>query len=332
VLRFRVREGLVPSLRWGRDTRPDPYRNAYPGTATAMRDTLRLMNTHKALYVMMLPVIAYFAVFVYYPLYEGVIASFQEFNLLGARPWVGWENYQAALDTTRFWQVLRNTLLIGGGILFLGFFPPIIVALALNELRLILFKKVSQTAVYLPHLFSWIVIGGMWIYLLSPRGGLVNELLALIDVGPIRFLTNGTWARALMILLPIWKDMGYAAIIYLASITAISPTLYEAARIDGASRFQQTWQITLPMLVPTMKVVFMLNILGTLRIFDQIWIFRDQNPAVHSKIDVLMTYVYDVGIQKYEVGFASAISVLVLLATLLLTAVVWKITGFGREA
>lgn len=296
-----------------------------------MRSTLRLMNTHKALYVMMVPVIAYFAVFVYYPLYEGVVASFQEFRLLGDRPWVGWENYQTAMDDARFWQVLRNTLLIGGGILILGFFPPIIVALALNELRLILFKKFSQTVVYLPHLFSWIVIGGMWIYLLSPRGGLVNELLALIDVGPIRFLTNGTWARVLMVVLPIWKDMGYAAIIYLASIVAISPSLYEAARIDGASRFQQTYQITLPMLIPTMKVVFMLNILGTLRIFDQIYIFKQQNPVVHSKIDVLMTYVYDVGIQKYEVGFASAVSVLVLLATLAMTAIVWKVTGFGRE-
>lgn len=296
-----------------------------------MRSTLRLMNTHKALYVMMVPVIAYFAVFVYYPLYEGVVASFQEFRLLGDRPWVGWENYQTAMDDDRFWQVLRNTLLIGGGILILGFFPPIIVALALNELRLILFKKFSQTVVYLPHLFSWIVIGGMWIYLLSPRGGLVNELLALIDIGPIRFLTNGTWARVLMVVLPIWKDMGYAAIIYLASIVAISPSLYEAARIDGASRFQQTYQITLPMLIPTMKVVFMLNILGTLRIFDQIYIFKQQNPVVHSKIDVLMTYVYDVGIQKYEVGFASAVSVLVLLATLAMTAIVWKVTGFGRE-
>lgn len=296
-----------------------------------MRNTVRLMKTHTALYVMMIPVIAYFAIFVYYPLYEGVLASFQEFNLLGSRPFVGWENYQEVWGDVRFWQVVRNTILIGGGILVVGFLPPIIVALSLNELRLILFKKFSQTVVYIPHLFSWVVIGGMWIYLLSPRGGLVNELLALADVGPVRFLTDGMWARAMMIVLPVWKDMGYAAIIYLASITTISPSLYEAARIDGASRFQQVYQITIPLLVPTMKVVLMLNVLGILRIFDQIYVFKDQNPAVQSKIDVLMTYVYDVGIQKYEVGFASAVSVLVLTATLVLTAVVWKVTGFGRE-
>jgi putative aldouronate transport system permease protein len=294
-----------------------------------MRNTLRSMKTHSALYVMMVPVLAYFAVFVYYPLYQGVLASFQEFNLLGDRPYVGWTNYETVWNDQRFWQVLRNTIIIGGGILVFGFFPPIIVALALNELRLKLFKKLSQTVVYMPHLFSWVVIGGMWIYLLSPRGGLVNELLALIDVGPVRFLTNATWARIMMIVLPIWKDMGYAAIIYLASITAISPSLYEAARIDGASRFQQAYQITLPLLLPTMKVVFMLNILGLLRIFDQIFVMR--NPVVQRKIDVLMTYVYDMGILKYEVGYASAVSVLVLVATLMLTAIVWWATGFGRE-
>lgn len=290
---------------------------------------LNSMRTHAALYVMILPILAYFAVFVYYPLYQGVLASFQEFSLLGGRPFVGLDNYDTVWNDARFWQVLRNTLIIGFGLLIFGFFPPIIVALALNELRLVLFKKFSQTVVYIPHLFSWVVIGGMWIYLLSPRGGLVNEILALWDAGPVRFLTNVTWARILMIVLPIWKDMGYAAIIYLAAITAISPALYEAARIDGASRFQQIYQITLPMLVPTMKVVLMLNVLGLLRIFDQIYVMR--NGVVQRYIDVLMTYVYDMGIQKYEVGYASAVSVMVLVATLAMTAVVWRITGFGRE-
>ncbi len=170
----------------------------------------------------------------------------------------------------------------------------------------------------------------MWIYLLSPRGGLVNELLALFGQDPVRFLTNTTWARILMIVLPVWKEMGYAAIIYLASISTISPSLYEAARIDGASRFQQAYQITLPMLVPTMKVVLMLNVLGLLRIFDQIFVMR--NGVVQRRIDVLMTYVYDMGILRYEVGYASAISVLVLITTLGLTAVVWKLTGFGRDS
>lgn len=251
--------------------------------------TLRQMRSHAWLYVMILPVIVYFSVFVYYPLVQGVLSSFQEFRLLGGGEWVGTQNYVDVWETSKFWQVVRNTLLIGGGTLIFGFLPPIIVALALNEVRLLVFKKLAQTTVYLPHLFSWVVIGGMWIYLLSPSGGLVNELLALLDVGPVRFLTNTNWARTMMIGLPIWKDMGYAAIIYLAAITSISPTLYEAARIDGASRFQQVYQITVPLLTGTMKVVFMLNILGLLRIFDQIFVMR--NPVVQRGIDVIMTYV-----------------------------------------
>lgn len=292
------------------------------------RRTLRLMKSRAWLYLMILPVLVYFAVFVYWPLYQGVVSSFQEFRLLGGSEWIGTENYEVAWNDAKFWQVLRNTLLIGGGILLFGFFPPIVIALALNEVRLLVFKKLSQTIVYLPHLFSWVVIGGMWIYLLSPSGGLVNELLGLLNVGPIRFLTSTDWARTMMVGLPIWRDAGYAAIIYLASITSISPTLYEAARIDGASRFQQAYQITVPLLKGTMKVVFMLNILGLLRIFDQIYVLR--NGVTQRGIDVLMTYVYDLGIQQYELGLASAISVMVLLATLVLTAIVWRITGFGK--
>lgn len=292
--------------------------------------TVRNVKRHAWLYLMILPVIVYFSVFVYYPLYEGTVSSFQEFKLFGAAEWTGTSNYSDVWNDARFWQVVKNTLLIGGGILVFGFFPPIFVALALNEVANLTFKKLAQTTVYLPHLFSWVVIGGMWIFLLSPSGGLINELLGAINIGPVRFLTNTNWARTMMTVLPIWKDMGYAAIIYLASITSINPSLYEAARIDGASRFQQAYQITMPLLKPTMKVVFMLNILGLLRIFDQIFVMR--NAVIQSGIDVIMTYVYDMGIQRYELGFASAISVLVLLTTLLMTGIVWRVTGFGRDS
>ena len=287
------------------------------------------MRRYGWLYVMILPVIIYLILFVYYPLVQGLISSMQETRLLGDTRWVGWENYDEAINTAQFWQVVRNTLLIGGGILFLGFLPPIIVALALNELVIVRFKKIAQTTVYLPHLFSWVVIAGMWMYILAPSGGIVNETIKLLGGEPIRFFTSISWARSLMVGLPIWRDMGYYAIIYLAAITAISPSLYEAARVDGASRFQQTWQITLPMLKPTMMVVFMLNTLGMLRIFDQIFIMR--NNVTKRYVDVLMTYVYDLGILQSKIGLASAISVMVLGATLILTAIVWTVTGFGRE-
>lgn len=287
------------------------------------------MRRYAWLYVMILPIIVYLALFVYYPLVQGVISSFQETKLLGATTWVGTENYHTAVNTPQFWQVVRNTILIGGGIIVLGFFPPILVALALNEVINIAFKKIAQTTVYIPHLFSWVVIAGMWMYILAPSGGLVNEFIKSVGGEPIRFFTSIGWARSLMIGLPIWRDMGYYAIIYLAAITSISPSLYEAARVDGASRFQQTWQITLPMLKPTMLVVFMLNTLGMLRIFDQIFIMR--NPVSKRYVDVLMTYVYDLGITQGKIGLASAISVMVLGATLVMTAIVWTVTGFGKE-
>ncbi len=146
----------------------------------------------------------------------------------------------------------------------------------------------------------------------------------------MRFLTNVTWARIMMSVLPDleghWATRPSSTS---PRSTAINPTLYEAARIDGASRFQQVRQITLPLLAPTMKVVLMLNVLGLLRIFDQIYVMR--NGVVQRKVDVLMTYVYDMGILKYEVGYASAVSVMVLVATLAMTAVVWYFTGFGRR-
>ncbi len=288
------------------------------------------MRRYGWLYLMILPVLVYFALFVYWPLVQGVISSFQETKLLGNTTWVGTENYREAVDTPQFWQVVRNTIIIGGGIITLGFFPPILVALALNEVINLTFKKVAQTTVYLPHLFSWVVIAGMWMYILAPSGGIVNETIKALGGEPIRFFTSVGWARSLMIGLPIWRDMGYYAIIYLAAITSISPSLYEAARVDGASRFQQAWQITLPMLKPTMLVVFMLNTLGMLRIFDQIFIMR--NNVVKRHVDVLMTYVYDIGILQSKLGLASAISVMVLGATLVMTAFVWWVTGFGKEA
>lgn len=287
------------------------------------------MRRYAWLYVMIVPIVIYLCLFVYYPLVQGLVSSFQETIPLRGTTWVGTANYDEAVNTPQFWQVVRNTILIGGGIILLGFFPPILVALALNELIRVTFKKIAQTTVYIPHLFSWVVIAGMWMYILAPSGGIVNETIKLLGGEPIRFFTSVGWARSLMVGLPIWRDMGYYAIIYLAAITAISPSLYEAARVDGASRFQQTYQITLPMLKPTMLVVFMLNTLGMLRIFDQIFIMR--NNVTKRYVDVLMTYVYDLGILQGKIGLASAISVMVLGATLVMTAFVWWVTGFGKE-
>ena len=291
--------------------------------------TLRQMRKHAALYLMVLPIAIYFLVFAYYPLLRGFIISLQDYRLIGNRPFVGLDNYLAVVRDPTFWQVVQNTLIISSGILVVGFFVPIAVALALNEVVVAAFKKFAQMVVYLPHLFSWVVVGGIWIYLLSPDRGIVNAFIQLFGGDSVSFLSRGDLARPIMILLPVWKDMGFNAILYLAAIVGISPNLYEAARIDGAGRWQQMRYVTLPQLVPTMKVVLLLSLMGVLRIFDEIFIMR--NGAIQRQVDVIMTYVYDKGILQFKLGFATAATFLVILGTVVLVAVARKATRFDLE-
>lgn len=291
------------------------------------------MNTYKRyawLYVMMIPIFLYFLLFAYYPLLRGVIISFQEFRIIGDRPFVGFQNYITVLHDPVFWRVLVNTVVIGGGILIIGFAFPIIVAISLNEVIRVSFKKFTQMVIYVPHLFSWVVVGGIWIYLLSPDGGLVNEIIKAFGGKPIHFFTQDEYARPLMVLSAIWKDMGYTCILYLAAIVGISPSLYEAAKIDGASRWHEIKNIMIPQLYSTMKVVFLLNLLGALRIFDQIIVMG--NPSITRKVDVLMTYTYEKGILEFKMGVATAASMIIIVATLILTLVARKVLRYDEEA
>ncbi|MGM0838466.1 MAG: ABC transporter permease subunit [Bacillota bacterium] len=288
------------------------------------------IKKHAWLYIMMVPIFIYFLLFAYYPLVRGFIISFQEFRVIGDRPFVGFDNYVTVLGDPIFWRVMVNTLLIGGGILIVGFVFPIIVAISLNEVIGAAFKKFTQMVIYIPHLFSWVVVGGIWIYLLSPDGGLVNEIIKIAGGEPIHFFTKESFAKPLMIFTAIWKDMGYICILYLAAIVGINPALYEAAKIDGASRWKEIRYIMIPQLIPTMKVVFLLNLLGVLKIFDQIFIMR--NPAITRQVDVLMTYTYEKGILEFQMGVATAASFIVIFATLILTIFARKMLRFDEEA
>ncbi|WP_029422810.1 ABC transporter permease subunit [Alicyclobacillus macrosporangiidus] len=290
---------------------------------------MRSLRKHASLYLMILPALLFFVVFTYYPLVLGVDISLQDFHIIGTRAFVGLQNYVTVLTDPTFWAVLQNTVILGAGILVLGFIAPIVVALSLNEVIHTVAKKTAQMVIYIPHLFSWVVVGGIWIYLLSPDDGLVNIALQALGAHPINFLADGTWARLVMILTAVWKDVGFNCILYLAAIVGISPSLYEAARIDGANRWHQVRYVTLPQLVPTMKVVLMLMVMGVLRTFDQIYIMR--NAAIEPKVDVLMTYVFDKGITEFQMGVASAASILVLIMTLALTMVVRKVIRYDED-
>ncbi|MRN53902.1 ABC transporter permease subunit [Paenibacillus monticola] len=290
---------------------------------------MRMIKKNSIFYVMMFPVIIYFALFAYYPLVKGLQTSFQDYKLMGERPYIGFDNYNQVLHDPSFWDALWNTLYIGGGILIFGFIAPLILALSLNEVMKSWFKKTAQLVLYVPHLLSWVVIGGIFIFLLSPDSGLVNLLLIKIfGIQPINFMAEETWARMIMIGSAVWKDMGYNCILFLAGIAGISPTLYEAARMDEATRWQQVHYVTLPQLMNTMKVILLLNTLGIFRIFDQIFVMR--NPAIASKVDVLMVYTFQKGIMEIRIGPAAAASFFVVLFTLLLTSVVRKMTRFDE--
>lgn len=290
---------------------------------------MKALRKYAALYLMMIPVAIYFLVYGYYPLIKGLQVSFQDYRLMGDGPYAGLANYSQVWHDPFFWKSLTNTLVIGGGILALGFVAPLVLALSLNEVLHARFKKTAQMVLYIPHLLSWVIVGGIWIFLLSPDTGLVNLLLQRwAGMPPIHFLAESFWARLVMILVATWKDMGYNCILFLAGIVTINPSLYEAARMDGASRWQQVRYVTLPQLLGTMKVVLLLNTMGVLRIFDQVFVLR--NPSTAPDVDVLMVYTFEKGIMNMQVGVAAAASFLVLLFTLALTLVVRKLTRFDE--
>lgn len=277
----------------------------------------------------MLPIIIFFAVFSYYPLFKGLLISLQDYKLIGTKTFNGLNNYKFVLDDSNFWEMFWNTLFIGGGTLLLGFIMPILLALSLNEVFSTVFKKFTQMAVYIPHLFSWVVVGGMWILLLSPDTGIVNQVLLAFGVDkPITFLASQDKAPWVIIFVSTWKEMGYTCILYLAAIVSINPSLYEAAQIDGANRWHRVRYVTIPQIVSTMKVVLMLNLLSVLRLFDPVFVMR--NGANSSAVDVIMMYTYQKGILEFKVGLATAAGFIVILTTLILTLIVRKVTKYDE--
>jgi putative aldouronate transport system permease protein len=246
---------------------------------------------HKALMLIALPVVMYFLLFRYVPML-GQIIAFKNYviadGIFGSE-WTGLDNFRQLFGGSDFFKVLRNTLVISFLRLTFGFAAPIVFALLLNELRLALYKRAVQTLSYLPHFFSWVILGGMFMMIFSGNGP-VNHLVALAGSDTIPFLTKDGWFIFILIATGIWQGAGYGAIIYLAALSGISPDLYEAASIDGAGRWKQTLHITLPSLVPTIVTLFILGIGHILAAgFDQI--YNLYNPMVFDVADVIETYV-----------------------------------------
>jgi len=276
---------------------------------------LRGMWRARTLYVMIAPALLYFALFTYYPLAKALVISFQDYRLVGSSPPAGVANYQAVLADSVFWQVLQNTAVLASGLLGGGFVLPLLIAVSLREVRRRFFARFTQLVIYLPHLFSWVVVGGIWIYLLQPHGGLVNAIVQQLGGQPLAFLQFPALARATLVAVGVWKDMGFTAIIFIAGLAGIDRSLYEAARADGADRWDEFVHVTVPGLTSTMKVVLIFNLLGFFGVFQEVYIM--DNPAIDQSVNVLMTYLYHQGIVNFQFGYVAAASFLVAGTTLL---------------
>jgi len=252
--------------------------------------------------------LSFFIVFKYWPMY-GLVIAFQNYrpgNGFLEGPWVGFAHFQTFFDNPNFTQVFINTVLISLYRLVWTFFPPILLAILLNELRTEWYKKTVQTLSYLPHFLSWVIIYGIAFAFLSEGRGLVNSWLTTFGLDKIPFLMSDTWFRSILVGTDMWKDTGWGTIIYLAAIAGINPSLYEAAVMDGANKFRQIWHITIPGIA---TVVFLLFILNTGKVLDagleQILVFY--NPLVYSVADIIDTWTYRVGITEGRYSLASAV-------------------------
>jgi putative aldouronate transport system permease protein len=286
------------------------------------KSLLSFMWKYRALYLISLPGIVYFFIFKYVPLFGSVIA-FQDYNIfqgmLGSK-WVGLEHFARMFAHYDFLKILNNTLLIGLYDLVLGFPAPIILALLLNELRLVIYKRVLQTVVYMPHFLSWVIVSGIAIGILSPSTGIVNHFLAWLGYEPIYFLGEESYIRSVLIGSGIWRDSGYGTIIYLAALAGINPDLYEAAEVDGASRWRQTISITLPSLLPTIMILFLLHIGKFLDFgFERVFVFL--NPLNVNNGEILDTYIYRVGLQGQQYSYTTAVGLFKSVVGLLLIVI-----------
>jgi putative aldouronate transport system permease protein len=260
------------------------------------------------LYLLLIPGVLIVLLFKYTPMY-GILIAFKDYNIfegLSASPWVGFKNFERLFHSNEFGQVFRNTLIIS--LYKIGFlFPlPIIIALMMNELRNMVFKRSIQTVIYLPHFLSWVIVSGLFIDLLSTQGGLVNKLLTSLGMEPIAFFLNHHVFRGVLIGSAGWKETGWGTIVYLAAFTSIDPGLYEAARIDGAGRWKQMLHITLPGIAPTILLMLILR-LGSILEAGTEQILVMYNPTVYKVADVIGTYVYRMGLGNQDYSFSTAV-------------------------
>lgn len=268
---------------------------------------LRDFRVNRYLYLMILPVVLYYAVFHYAPMY-GIQIAFKNYSPgtgMWHSPWVGFQYFNEFFQGFYFGRLIRNTLLLSAYDLIFQFTAPIVLAFLLNELRNAAFKRVVQTVAYLPYFISLVVVVGLMVDFLA-RDGLINDVLATFGMERRAYLSEAGWFRTLFVSSGIWQNVGWGTIIYLAAIAGIDPSLYEAAKVDGASRWRQNLHITLPGIGSTIIILFILQI-GSLMSINSDKILLMYNTATYSTADVIGTYVYRKGILEASFSYSAAI-------------------------
>ncbi len=267
------------------------------------------------IFLFLIPAVVLVFVFSYLPM-VGIIMAFEDYNIFaGDNPiqalflsdWVGFENFRDLFVDPKFWEVFKNTIEISLLKIVFTFPLPIFVAILLNEIINLRFKKIVQTIIYMPHFLSWVIVAGIWMNILGGNG-IVNSFLLnnSIVTQPVPFMVDNLWFRVVLIISSAWKEVGWSTIIYLAAITSIDYQLYEAARIDGGNKVTEIFKITIPCLAPTIVMMFILRMSSVMDAgFDQI--FNMYSPFVYELNDVISTYVYRLGIGGGEYSVATAI-------------------------
>ena len=260
------------------------------------------------LHVMLLPAVIITIIFKYVP-FAGISMAFEDYTPLRGlfdQKWVGFENFRYLFSLPGFGSVIWNTVFIAvlkmvGNLIF-----PVVIALLLNEVRAKKYKKTVQTVLYLPHFISWAALAGIFIDILSPSGGMVNNLLNSMGVKEVFFLGNADVFPYTMVFTDVWKELGWGMIVYLAAITGIDPTYYEAARMDGAGRFKQILHVTIPSILPMILLMMVLSVGNVLQAgFEQV--FNLYSPQVYATGDIIDTYVYRIGVIEAKFDLATAV-------------------------
>lgn len=324
-IRRKERNNIMTSIAKTRGRRAEPALSPSGQKSFGQRVKLDFQRNW-ILYLIALPALIYFFVYCYMPM-GGLVIAFKDYHVgqsIWSAPWVGFKHFKDFFSSYYFGRLLRNTLLLSLETLVFGFPIPIIFALVLNEIRLVKFKKAAQTITYIPHFISVIVICGLIIDMTSVDG-LINAVIQFFGGTPISFLSKPEWFRPVYVISDIWQTFGWNSIVFIGALTGIDTEQYEAARLDGASRFQQMIHISLPGIAPTIVTVLIMRLGGVMSMgFEKV--MNLYNPATYSTADIISTFVYRKGILEANYSYSTAIGLFNSVINLILVVVANKIS------